>query len=101
LLILFCFDLLLLHPGFLFFVLCLVFFSAFVTHQVILSDVTVASSHENPMARASICGLGSRSGANHLLAFDFGKPRIDMGMVRLKVSCLVKGSACFVKLSFC
>jgi hypothetical protein len=68
---------------------------------VILSDVTVASSHKNPMTRASICGLGSRSGANHLLAFNFGKTRIDMGMIWLKVSCLGKGSACFVKLSFC
>lgn len=93
------FDLLLLHPGLLFYVLCLVFFSAFVTHQAILSDVTFSPSRENAATRGSTCRLGSRSGINHLLSFDFGKPSIDMGMIRLKVVYLLKGSACFVKLS--
>jgi hypothetical protein len=36
-----------------------------------------------------------------LLPFHFGKPASDMGMSRLKLSSLVKGGNCFVKLPRC
>jgi hypothetical protein len=80
LLILLFLNFLLLFDDFLFFVLCLIFFSTLVAHHIILS------------------WLFHLTGGTGLLPFDFIEPITNMRMLWFKVDNMVKGSASVVKL---